>query len=279
MSKIYIISEEATPSKIEILEETAVPGLIGADGIPFGNQAYRVKFRARLQTANEVNNNKRTYGADTLQEVFNQLKPKVDAGKLLGELDHPQVVTTDKNGQLKRSSTILLQNSCVHFQELTFDGTHIDAIVQTTTNRAGLDAYSFIKDGVTIGFSLRAFGDIEQGLGGVVKVIPKGLKAITYDFVAMPSHNGALILEMLNESTDPMELVKDLKQFEETLKIKAEEKGVSLIEEASIDTVDPVTGKICTNGICMLQPIEETIDYLMQSAITNKNFKKLRIKF
>jgi len=273
---IYVIQEEANVSPIEILEESEVQ-VPNAGGPAQGNQAYRVKFRARLQTANQYNNNRRSYGADTLQEVYNQLKPKVDEGKLLGELDHPQVLTNDKNGQMKRSSTILLQNSCVHFLELSYDGVNIDCIAQTTTNRAGLDAYAFIKDGVTVGFSLRAFGDIEKKPNGFVNVIPQGLKALTYDFVAMPSHGNALILELLNENESAAHLAKELKMFEETLIKTADEKGLSLIEEASVDFVN-TDGQICSQGICMLRPIEETIDYLMQVAVNNPQFKKLRIK-
>ena len=273
---MYIISEEAKPTKIEILEESVIEPAV-AGGIPQGNPAYRVKFKARLQTANEINNNKRTYPTETLQEIFNQLRPKTEAGKLLGELDHPQAQTSDPKAQLKRSSTILLQNSCVHFLDMSFDGANIDAVVQTTTNRAGLDAYAFIKDGVTIGFSLRAFGDARPKGNGVVEVVPDGLKAITFDMVAMPSHSNALVMEFLNESESPLELVKELQEFEETLKVKAAEKGVGLIEEASVDFVSP-TGQVCSQGVCQLQPIEETIDYLMGLAVNNPNLKRIKIK-
>jgi len=271
VSKIYIISEEAMPTKIDIIEESVAP-VAGGD-LPFGNPAYRVKFKARLQTADEPNNNKRIYPVETLRAVFNQLKPKVEEGKLLGELDHPQVQTSDRNGQLKRSSTILLQNACVHFLDMFFDGKNIDCIAQTTTNRAGLDAYAFIKDGVTVGFSLRAFGDIEKD-GSFVKVIPQGLKAITYDFVSMPSHGNALILELLTENEDVTQLIKDLKNYKETIKRVANEKELKIIEESiSIDN-EP----ICYNGFCSLAPIEETIDYLIDQALQKPKFKKLSIK-
>jgi hypothetical protein len=269
--KLYAISEAAQPTKIEILEENAVGATAG---LPFGNPMYRLKFKARLQTADVPNQNGRIYPSETLKEVYDQLLPKVRDGKLLGEMDHPQVQTSDKNGQLKRSSTILLKNACVHFLEMTWDGQHIDSIVQTTTNRAGLDAYALIKDGVTVGFSLRAFGEIEKD-GKYIKVIPQGLKAITYDFVANPSHSNALILEILNENTSPQELIKDLKQFEETFKVMAEKENLGLIEEAEI--IDN-TGKVCANGVCPLGPIEETIDYLTELALKSTKVKRIRLK-
>jgi len=270
-NKIYMISEAAQPTKIDIIEENVAPA---SGALPFGNQAYRIKFKARLQTADSPNQNGRIYPAETLEAVYKQLLPKVREGKLLGELDHPQVQTSDKNGQLKRSSTILLQNSCVHFLDMAWDGQHIDGVVQTTTNRAGLDAYALIKDGVTVGFSLRAFGEIERD-GSYVKVVPQGIKAITYDFVSNPSHGNALILEILNENTDPQELIKDLKEFEETLKVMSEKEGKSLIEEAQVITND---GQVCANGVCPLAPIEETIDYLTELALKNTKIKRIKLK-
>jgi len=270
MSKLFMISEEALPTKINILEESAT---VAAGGLPFGNPAYRIKFKARLQTAGVPNNNKRIYPAETLSEVYNQLKPKVEEGKLLGELDHPQVMTSDKNGQMKRSSTILLQNACVHFQDIFWNGKDIDCIAQTTTNRAGLDAYSFIKDGVTVGFSLRAFGDIEKD-GPYVKVIPQGLKAITYDFVSMPSHGNALILELLTENENPTQLIKELKEYKETIKRVANEKELNILEEGT--AIDNKV--VCYNGFCSLAPIEETIDYLIDQALQKTKFKKISVK-
>jgi len=271
MSKIYMISEEAIPTKIEILEESIDPNM--STGIIQGNPAYRIKFRARLQTADVPNNNKRIYTSETLRAVYNQLKPKISEGKLLGELDHPQVMTSDKNGQMKRSSTILLQNACVHFLDLFYDGKHIDCIAQTTTNRAGLDAYAFIKDGVTVGFSLRAFGDVEKD-GNFVKVIPEGMKALTYDFVSMPSHGNAVILEILNESTNISSLVKDLSDYKETIKKVANENKLKVLEEGTMIDNQP----LCYNGFCSMAPIEETIDYLIDQALKKPKFKKLSVK-
>jgi len=268
MSKIYMISEEVVPTKIQIIEESIAPDAPGGS-----SGAYRVKFKARLQTADVPNNNKRIYPADTLVEVYNQLKPKVEEGKLLGELDHPQVLTSDKNGQMKRSSTILLQNACVHFLDLFWDGKNIDCIAQTTTNRAGLDAYAFIKDGVTVGFSLRAFGDVEQD-GSFVKVTREGLKALTYDFVSMPSHGNAVILEILNESTDISSLVKDLNDYKDTIKKVANKNKLNILEEGTMIDNKP----ICYNGFCSMSPIEETIDYLIDQALKKPKFKKISVK-
>jgi len=286
--KLCFISEEPTLSKIEIIEESAVPmpALAGNPEIPFGNQLYRIKFKARLQTANQANNNKRIYPEDTLREVYNQLLPKVKEGKLLGELDHPQVMSSDKNGQMKRSSTILLQNSCVHFLDMTFDGINIDAICQTTTNRAGLDFYALIKDGVTVGFSLRAFGEVEQD-GDYIKVLPKGLKALTYDAVCGPSHNSAIILDILNENTTYNDLIKELTDYKNTLINMAKEEKISktgIIEEAgTFDLNNPADQtkmvKVCANGFCSLQPIEESIEYFTKQALQNKKLRKIKLNF
>ena len=281
--KFVFVSEQPTFSKIKILEETAVPmpALAGSSEMPFGNQLYRIKFKARLQTANQANNNKRIYPEDTLREVYNQLLSKVKEGKLLGELDHPQVMTSDKNGQMKRSSTILLKNSCVHFLDITFDGINIDAICQTTTNRAGLDFYALIKDGVTVGFSLRAFGEVEQE-GDYIKVLPKGLKALTYDAVCGPSHNSAIILDILNENTTYNDLIKELTEYKNTLiSMSNDEKNeVKVIEESSFDLANQSSKmvKVCSDGFCTLRSIEESIEFFAEQAMKNKSKKLKKIK-
>jgi hypothetical protein len=169
---------------------------------------------------------------------------------------------------------------------MTSDGINIDAICQTTTNRAGLDFYALIKDGVTVGFSLRAFGEVEQD-GDYIKVLPKGLKALTYDAVCGPSHNSAIILDILNENTTYNDLIKELTDYKNTLINMAKEEKISktgIIEEAgTFDLNNPADQtkmvKVCANGFCSLQPIEESIEYFTKQALQNKKLRKIKLNF
>jgi len=262
-----IISEAAfeTRGSVQILEEMALPG-----------ESKRLIFRAILQEAEVVNNNKRVYPAATLQAVVQQLRAKAQERKLLGEMDHPQP-QGDNKAKLKRSSTILLGNVCVLFRKLDFIDGKIIAECETLSNRAGMDLYNLLKDGAVIGFSLRAFGETADRGSGIVEVIPSGLKALTFDVVANPSHDTAVITEFLQEGTEVSEkelmlsLVQEMSDFK--LSMTKTKSGMVLEEAQSLfQDIKPKmkpNDKVCINGICMRGPIEETVDYLI-----SKSFKK-----
>ena len=263
-----IISEAAfTPSqgKVEILEETSIPG-----------GANKLIFRAILQEAEVVNNNKRVYPAETLMAVVQQLRVKAQERKLLGELDHPQP-QGDNKAKLKRSSTILLGNVCVLFRKLEFVDGKIVAECETLSNSAGMDLYNLLKDNAVIGFSLRAFGETRERGSGIVEVLASGLKALTFDVVANPSHDTAVITEFLTEGSGltekelMAELVEEMSSFR--LDMMKTKNGIILEEAQTLfaDIKPKMNPKdqICINGICMRGPIEETVDYLI-----TKSFKK-----
>jgi hypothetical protein len=214
--------------------------------------------------------------------VVQQLRVKAQERKLLGEMDHPQP-QGDNKAKLKRSSTILLGNVCVLFRKLEFVDGKIWAECETLSNRAGMDLYNLLKDGAVIGFSLRAFGETRDRGSGVVEVVPTGLKALTFDVVANPSHDTAVITEFLQEGSGLSEkeimksLVEEMSQFKIGL---SRTRGGIVLEEAKelFEDIKPVmksNDNICINGICMRGPIEETVDYLISQGL--KRPKKLKI--
>ena len=281
MNKYSIISEAAQPADVEILEEMSMPG-----------NANRLVFKAILQQANEVNNNKRVYPSETLMEVVRQLKSKALERKLLGEMDHPQP-QGDAAAKMKRSSTILLQNVCVLFRDIDYQDGKVIATCETLSNKAGQDLYNLLKDNVTIGFSLRAFGETRAKGNGVVEVVPQGLKALTYDVVANPSHDGAVIVEFLNESDTSVakdtlkELLTEMQEYTKALEEVKEpqlmEESCKLFNEIRAEAKQHIresgaTAEYCINGICMRQPLEEAVDYLMELSMGFKP-KQVKLKF
>lgn len=261
-----IIYEQATPSEVQILEESILPG-----------GQYKCVFKARLQEADVVNNNRRVYPAETLEQVYIQLKDKAASRKLVGEMDHPQP-QGDQSAKIKRSSTISLERACFLIKELQWDGQAIYGICETLSNRMGMDAYALIKDGVTIGFSLRAFGETRKRPDGITEVVPKGVKALTYDMVANPSHNSSVIVELLQEGEDARELIQELKHevLEETRKIS---EG-SLIEETSV--VEQLSSEFpkerCIGNICTVAPLEEAIEYIIDQIVDDNSIPKVKVK-
>ncbi len=269
-----IIYENAVSTDVQLIEESMTPG-----------GQYKIVFRAKLQEADVVNNNKRVYPAETLQAVYIQLKEKAQSRKLVGELDHPQP-EGDQAAKIKRSSTISLERACILIRELEWDGNAIYGVCETLSNRAGLDIYGLLKDNVTIGFSLRAFGETRKRPDGIVEVLAKGMKALTYDVVSNPSHDSSVIIDFITESTDLNLLVKSLEAdiLTETENLQDMQKG--LIEETvTVDTRnvnnqvnEGEPGKVCIGNICSVAPIEEAIEFIVDSVIADSSIPKVTVR-
>jgi len=278
------ISEEAYTSNtpIKILEESMVPGSTDS----------RLIFRAVLQEANVINNNKRMYPSETLQAIVYQLRDKARTRKLLGELDHPQP-QGDMAAKMKRSSTILLQNVCVLFRKLDFIDGKIYAEVETLNTPSGRIVRDLLKDNISIGFSLRAFGSTKNE-NGVTVVLADDIKGLTFDVVANPSHDNALIQEFLSEGEEASakdklkELLQEMTEYKKALQGEVHpqlmEESRSLFESIREDgkaVMEGMTGQVCINGICMTRPLNESIDYLVEQSLKMdmaKYQKNIRLK-
>jgi hypothetical protein len=262
-----IFEQAAVDTNVKILEESALPG-----------GQYKMIFKMRLQEAEVINNNKRVYPAATLEKVYEQLKDKATSRALLMEMDHPQP-QGDQASKIKRSSTISIQNACAVIRELIWDGNAIYGVIETLTNSKGMDLYCLLKDNVTIGSSLRAFGSTRQRSDGVVEVLPDDIKALTYDIVSNPSHASSIILEFLPENENIGTVVDELKLnvLEESHKMK----NSALIEEANFLNNQLQTGavqKTCLGNICTIAPIEEAIEYIVEKVVAEKFVPKVKIK-
>lgn len=275
------ISEEAYSSNtpIKILEESVVPG----------STESRLIFRAVLQEANVVNNNKRMYPSDTLQAIVYQLRDKARTRKLLGELDHPQP-QGDMAAKMKRSSTILLQNVCVLFRKLDFVDGKIYAEVETLNTPSGRIVRDLLKDNISIGFSLRAFGSTKNE-NGVTVVLADDIKALTFDTVSNPSFDNAIIQEFLTEGEETSakdklkELLQEMTEYKKALgkevhpQLMEESKSLfESIRENHKSNQEGLVADTCINGICMARPINESIDYLVEQSLKMDSKKYSNIK-
>jgi len=271
MSQTFQIISEAAyipATDIQILEENTIPG----------TRENRLIFRAVLQEANVVNNNKRMYPPETLQKIVEQLKDKALERKLLGELDHPQP-QGDTSAKMKRSSTILLQNVCILFRKLDYVDGKIYAECETINTPSGRIVRDLLNDKISFGFSLRAFGSTENR-SGITVVLADDIKALTFDVVANPSHNTAVIQEFLSESEEQSakeqlkELIQEMSEYKTSLEkevhseIIEESKALfDSIRDAGKEARDGMIGQVCVNGICMARPLTESIDYLIEQTM------------
>ena len=176
---------------IQLLENT-----VSKNGIP------KAVFKARLQTADEQNANRRYYPRDICNEIVSVLTPKAKGRSLFQEIDHPSV-TSDDTASKSRAVTVKLQNCGTLLRNIYLKGNDIIGEMETLSGFLGPDLYNLIvHDKADIGFSLRMFGKVEmEGDTGVSRV-SRPIRPITYDVVTNPSHKTAKILTFLPENAN-----------------------------------------------------------------------------
>ena len=149
------------------------------------------------------NKNNRIYEEKEVLPHINELKEKVNSGKLLGELDHP------------KDFDISLSNVSHVIESLNYDSAKKQVIgrIRLLNTTKGKEAQSLIKDGIPLHISSRAAGTVDEG--GKVKI----KKFFTYDLVADPGFENAE-LSRVNESygfdSDDSLIIYEMKETENT---------------------------------------------------------------
>lgn len=129
------------------------------------------------------NKNNRIYEEGEVLPHINELKEKVNSGKLLGELDHPK----DFDISLSKVSHV------IESLEYNSDKKQVIGRIRLLNTSKGKEAQSLIKDGIPLHISSRAAGTVDES--GKVKI----KKFFTYDLVADPGFANAE-LSRVNES-------------------------------------------------------------------------------
>jgi len=153
-----------------------------------------MKIRGPYMACEEVNKNKRIYTeSDMEREVNRYVQEMVIPKRALGELNHPASAEVD------------LERACHMVTSLRKDGNIIigESIVLSTP--VGQIVRSLINDGVKVGMSSRALGQLEEQSDGINRV--NEMRLIAVDCVADPSCpkafvNGILESKQFVLSTD-----------------------------------------------------------------------------
>ena len=133
-----------------------------------------MKIRGPYMACEEVNKNKRIYTeSDMEREVNRYIQEMVIPKRALGELNHPASAEVD------------LERACHMVTSLRKDGNIIigESIVLSTP--VGQIVRSLINDGVKVGMSSRALGQLEEQADGINRV--NEMRLIAVDCVADPS--------------------------------------------------------------------------------------------
>jgi len=151
--------------------------------------------------AEGVNRNKRIYPLEEMQrEVKRYENLMVKTGRAMGELNHPTTAEVD------------LERACHLVTEMSQDGNVFYGKSKVLSTPTGLIVRSLINDGVRVGMSSRALGQLipESGEEGVNRV--KDFKLVAIDCVADPSFPKAFVNGILESK---QYVVNKYGQFEE----------------------------------------------------------------
>jgi len=128
--------------------------------------------------AEEKNRNNRIYSREEMaREVERYNNEFVKTNRALGELEHPN------------SANVSSERACHLITELRMDGNVVRGKSKVLRTPLGEIMRSLVMDGVKMGMSSRALGEVEEG--GVNHV--RNMKLITVDAVADPSAPGAFV--------------------------------------------------------------------------------------
>jgi len=188
-------------------------------------------FRMVIQTADEVNQNKRLYPKKVLTDGMKQAEERIKDRKFFGEMDHPLLSQSGSEAyDGMRQTTVLLKEVCVIIRNYEWRGNKLVGELETLKTPNGRIALGLLEDKIGIGISLRGMASLENENG--INVVQSPIFILAYDLVSLPSHKSAVV--NFNEMT-----------FE----------SKSLITESC--------GTICHNGICYLP---DYFDMLVETA-------------
>ena len=153
----------------------------------------KTRFRGIFSLAEEINKNKRRYPRTVLEQNVGRLVETIEAGGLVGELDHAQ----DSIIHFERASHLITK--------LWWDNDNPNKLVGEAvilSTPMGKVLKSLINDGVRIGISSRGVGNGKVDENGVL-VIGESYRLITWDCVADPSTSGAFQERVKKETYKP----------------------------------------------------------------------------
>ena len=151
--------------------------------------------------AEDVNRNKRIYSLEEMKnEVARYEEEMVKPGRAMGELNHPSTADVD------------LERACHIVTEMSQDGNVFYGKSKVLSTPTGLIVRSLINDGVRVGMSSRALGQLipENNRDGVNRV--KDFKLVAIDCVADPSFPKAFVNGILESK---QYVLNQYGQFEE----------------------------------------------------------------
>ena len=220
-----------------------------------------IRMECILQTADEINKNRRRYAKNILEDGLSSIADRIKEGTFVGELDHP--IDT----RPVRQVSVMFKEVSHVIRSYGWDGAHLVAVVETLDTPNGNILKNLVLQGIPVGYSLRGMGEIRQmnEAGSPYYDVYGNLKIITYDCVSNPSHASARIRK-LTESVES-ELMEDFNKF-----------SSKYIHEA--EGICENNGLVCTKeGVCYLpNQFDKLVEQRMIKLISKFDLNKLERK-
>lgn len=217
------------------------------------------------------NQNGRRYPEDIYEQAYEELVPKIQEKRLLGELDHP--IDYD---EVRLSNVSHAITGCEIIESEGIKKVY--GTVELLDTPAGLIAQALVKAGVPLGISSRGVGATRQVRDGVDVT---SLKLITYDLVAEPSFSNAVLSpEKSKELSDSLHYIESKLPLNESIENKSIRQKIYSIRESLLSKKTDLTPEIDINKVeleslkSLLESTQNTVKSDTQVLISSR--KKIK---
>lgn len=217
MDNSKLIVEQAIFSEAKVVKQTPTKAI----------------FRCPIQTCDEINQNRRMYPRNVLEESMFNCRDRMQRRAFYSELDHP-FPSGNPATDAVRQSTVSLKEVSHIVRNYDFNGNVLIGEMETTSTHNGKILFGLLRDKTGIGFSLRGMAELEQAQDH--NIVKSPMTTIAYDAVSNPSHKAAVV--DFNEMT-----------FEQSMLFESKKSGV-----------------VCANGRCFMP---DYFDKLIESKVFN----------
>lgn len=178
-----------------------------------------MRIKGPYMVAEETNKNKREYPLPMMiKEVKRYVKEMVEPARAMGELNHPTSAEVD------------LKNACHLVTSLHNEGNVFIGESKVLTTPSGLIVQSLIRDGVSVGMSSRALGQLSEHSDKPGVNVVKDMRLVAVDCVADPSYPKAFVNGILESKQWVIATNGDYEEIYEDL-----ENGIKSLPKRDID--------------------------------------------
>lgn len=154
------------------------------------SDAGKAIFRMVLQTADEINHNRRRYPRQVLEGGLHECEERMRRRAFFGEMDHPFPQGNETFDSV-RQTTVSLEGISHIIRDYDFKDNHVIGEIETASTPKGAILLGLIKDQAGVGMSMRGLAELERMQE--YDEVKGPLTIISFDAVSLPSHQSAII--------------------------------------------------------------------------------------